>query len=117
MPSANAAQQNQQAATELSSSTQSSTQSLQKALDELTVKHQTLEKQSSEKISLLQRQVGKSKRQWLISEAEYVVSVANTRLYLAGDVATAITGLEAADQRLRENGDPIVFPVRKANRA
>lgn len=111
--SANAAQQSQQAASALSSSTQSSSQSLQKALDELTAQHQTLEKQSSEKISLLQRQVSKSKRQWLISEAEYVTSVANTRLYLVGDVATAIAGLEAADQRLKENGDPIVFPVRE----
>lgn len=111
--SANAAQQSQQAASALSSSAQSSTQSLQKALDKLTAQHQTLEKQSSEKISLLQRQVSKSKRQWLISEAEYVTSVANTRLYLVGDVATAIAGLEAADQRLKENGDPIVFPVRE----
>jgi uncharacterized protein HemX len=111
--SANAAQQNQQAASALSNSAQSSTEALQQALNELTTKHQALEEKSSEKISLLQSQVGKNKRQWLISEAQYVTSVANTRLYLVGDVATAIAGLEAADQRLKENGDPIVFPVRE----
>ncbi|MEO1889945.1 MAG: uroporphyrinogen-III C-methyltransferase [Cycloclasticus sp.] len=74
---------------------------------------ETLQQQSSEKIALLQKQVGKNRRQWLIAEAEYLASVANTRLLLADDVDTAISALQAADQRLKENGDPITFPVRK----
>jgi len=72
-----------------------------------------LQQQSNEKFTLLQKQVGKNKRQWLIAEAEYLTSVANTRLLLADDVATAISALQAADQRLKENGDPITYPIRK----
>ena len=71
-----------------------------------------VEETSSNGISLLQRQVGKSKNQWLIAEAEYLVSIANTRVQLAGDLKTAITAFQAADQRLKENGDPSTFSVR-----
>lgn len=68
---------------------------------------------SNEKITLLEKQVGKSSRQWLVSEAEYLANLANTRLELLGDVDTAIIALQAADQRLKENGDPMTFAVRK----
>jgi len=68
---------------------------------------------SSEKFDLLQKQVGKNRRQWLIAEAEYLSSLANTRLQLAGDVSTAIIALQSADQRLKENGDPATFAVRE----
>lgn len=71
-----------------------------------------VEETSSNGISLLQRQVGKSKNQWLIAEAEYLVSIANTRVQLAGDLKTAVTAFQAADQRLKENGDPSTFAVR-----
>jgi uncharacterized protein HemX len=81
--------------------------------DNLLEQLQTYQKISAEKLELLQEQVGKSKRQWLIAEAEYLVSVANTRLRLAADVDTALIALEAADQRLRKNGDPLTFPVRE----
>ena len=64
-------------------------------------------------ITLLQKQIGKNKRQWLIAEAEYLVSIANTRLLLANDLATAIVALQSADQRLKENGDPMTFAVRR----
>ena len=72
-----------------------------------------LQLSSSEKFELLQNQVGKSRRQWLIAEAEYLSSLANTRLQLAGDINTAIIALQAADQRLKENGDPTTFAVRE----
>jgi len=68
---------------------------------------------SSEKFDLLQKQVGKNRRQWLIAEAEYLSRLANTRLQLAGDVSTAIIALQSADQRLKENGDPTTFAVRE----
>lgn len=91
---------------------QQKTTALSSGLANLTNKVDSVEKTSSENISLLQRQVGKSKNQWLIAEAEYLVSIANTRVLLAGDTKTAITALQAADQRLRENGDPATFPIR-----
>lgn len=50
---------------------------------------------------------------WLISEAEYLIKLANHRLILEQDINTAITALEAADQRLKEIVDPALLAVRK----
>jgi len=50
---------------------------------------------------------------WLIADAEYLLSVANERLHLIGDVNTTREALEAADQRLRESGDAGTFKVRE----
>ncbi len=61
----------------------------------------------------LQRQLGKTRGDWLIADAEYLLSVANQRLYLVGDLNTTREALEAADQRLRESGDASVFKVRE----
>ncbi len=61
----------------------------------------------------LQRQLGKTRGDWLIADAEYLLSVANERLHLVGDVNTTREALEAADQRLRESGDASTFKVRE----
>jgi uncharacterized protein HemX len=49
----------------------------------------------------------------LIADAEYLLSVANERLHLVGDINTTREALEAADQRLRESGDAATFKVRE----
>jgi len=49
---------------------------------------------------------------WLIAEAEYLLSIANQQLLLAGDIDTSINALRSADQRLRESADPTVLNVR-----
>ncbi len=67
----------------------------------------------SEEINKLKRQLGKTRGDWLIADAEYLLSVANQRLHLIGDIKTASLALEAADQRLRESGDSAVFKVRE----
>jgi len=64
-------------------------------------------------INQLKRQLGKTRGDWLIADAEYLLSVANQRLQLVGDVNTTRMALEAADQRLRESGDTAVFKVRE----
>ncbi|MGZ8227550.1 MAG: uroporphyrinogen-III C-methyltransferase [Methylococcaceae bacterium] len=64
-------------------------------------------------ISQVQRQLGKTRGDWLIADAEYLLSVANQRLYLMGDVNTTREALEAADQRLRESGDAGAFKIRE----
>lgn len=64
-------------------------------------------------VKFLQRQLGKTRGDWLIADAEYLLSVANQRLHLVGDVNTTREALEAADQRLRESGDASVFKVRE----
>ena len=50
---------------------------------------------------------------WLMAEAEYLVRIANHRLLLEKDVATAIVALKAADTRLAEVADPALLYIRK----
>lgn len=50
---------------------------------------------------------------WLIAEAEYLVQLANHRLLLEKDVATAAVALKAADARLAEVADPALLNIRK----
>ncbi len=69
-------------------------------------------KDLSKDIQQVQRQLGKTRGDWLVADAEYLLTVANQRLYLMGDVNTTREALEAADQRLRESGDAGVFKVR-----
>jgi uncharacterized protein HemX len=57
--------------------------------------------------------LGKTRGDWLIADAEYLLSVANERLQLIGDVHTTLEALEAADQRLKESGDTGVFKIRE----
>ena len=61
----------------------------------------------------LQRQLGKTRGDWLMADAEYLLSVANQRLHLMGDLNTTREALRAADQRLRESGDAAAFKVRE----
>ncbi len=70
-------------------------------------------KELTESIQQIQRQLGKTRGDWLIADAEYLLSVANERLHLVGDVHTTLEALEAADQRLRESGDTGVIKVRE----
>lgn len=70
-------------------------------------------KELSEAVQRIQRQLGKTRGDWLVADAEYLLSVANERLHLIGDVNTTREALEAADQRLRESGDAGVFKVRE----
>ncbi len=49
---------------------------------------------------------------WLLAEAEYYLRVANAQLSLAGNVDVAARGLELADEKLRDLGDPGLTRVR-----
>lgn len=70
-------------------------------------------KELNEAVQRIQRQLGKTRGDWLVADAEYLLSVASERLHLIGDVNTTREALEAADQRLRESGDAGVFKVRE----
>lgn len=50
---------------------------------------------------------------WVAAEVEYLLRIANDRLRLQQDVGTALTALTAADERLRELGNPAFLPVRE----
>lgn len=71
------------------------------------------QKELTVSIQQIQRQLGKTRGDWLIADAEYLLSVANERLQLIGDVHTTLEALEAADQRLRESGDTGVIKIRE----
>jgi len=77
--------------------------------EKLTTQHQT----QAETILRLQRQLGKTRGDWLLADAEYLLSVANQRLHLMGDIKTTSEALSAADQRLRESGDAAAFKIRE----
>jgi len=73
----------------------------------------TVRKELHTAILQVQRQLGKTRGDWLVADAEYLLSVANERLHLVGDVNTTREALEAADQRLRESGDAATYKVRE----
>ena len=84
-----------------------------------------LESALSEEIDSLTSQVGDlqaarllttntTDRGWKILEGQYLVGLANQKLRLEGDVVTAISQLEIADQALVDSGSSSVFAVRQA---
>ncbi|HEY5715136.1 MAG TPA: uroporphyrinogen-III C-methyltransferase [Psychromonas sp.] len=68
-------------------------QSLQRRLAETTVRHPN---------------------DWILSEVEYLVRLAGSKIWLESDVQTAISLLAAADQRLLVLSDPSLSPLRSA---
>ena len=50
---------------------------------------------------------------WAVAEVEHLMIIATHSLTLQKDVGTALAALEAADDRLRELGDPGLLPVRR----
>lgn len=78
---------------------------------------QTLSKQQADladAIHTLRSQDQFARKGWLITEAKYLLQLANYRLLFDRDVSTAIVALNTADDRLRETGDPGLIDVRKA---
>lgn len=59
------------------------------------------------------QRIGRSGTQWIVAEAEYLLRIANHRLQLEGDVATALVALKTADERLHDSGDPVWTGVRE----
>lgn len=81
--------------------------------DELGVLHER-QQAIKEAVTELLRTSRHLRHEWLVAEAEYLVNLAGHRLILARDANTAITALRAADDRLREAGDPSLIVLRKA---
>ncbi|MGH8548412.1 MAG: uroporphyrinogen-III C-methyltransferase [Methylococcales bacterium] len=67
----------------------------------------------SDSIANIQDLLNRTRGDWMIADAEYLLSVANQRLNLVGDVKTSLVALQAADERLRDSGNPGVFKVRE----
>lgn len=59
-------------------------------------------------------QMGKRTRNdWLLAEAEYLIRIANQRLQMERDISGALSLLQSADEVLRETDDMGVYPVRQ----
>lgn len=82
----------------------------EKALIELSEGQQALHNG----IDNLSRDLGRDRTDWVLTEAEQLLIIANNRLQLAGDIDTAIAALAAADYQLKQLGSPTLLAVRKA---
>ncbi|MCA9016957.1 MAG: uroporphyrinogen-III C-methyltransferase [Planctomycetaceae bacterium] len=56
----------------------------------------------------------RSQAAWIRKEIDYVLRIAQYRLSLSRDLASARAALMAADDRLAELSDPVLIPVRKS---
>lgn len=56
----------------------------------------------------------RTRTDWLLAEAEYLLRVASQRLQIENDYQGAMAALQSADKVLASTDDPGVFPVRKA---
>jgi uroporphyrin-3 C-methyltransferase len=76
---------------------------------QLTAERSLLDERETELRQLvagINERVGRSGNQWLVAEADYLLHLADYRLRLAADPATAREALALADQRLHATGDP-----------
>jgi uroporphyrin-3 C-methyltransferase len=55
----------------------------------------------------------RTRTDWLLAEAEYLLRIANQRLLVEKDIRGAFTALKAADDVLKESDDIGVYPVRE----
>lgn len=64
-------------------------------------------------IEQVYEELDRSLQSWALEEVEQLLRIANHSLRLSGDIDTAIAGLELADKRLEEIGNPAFLPVRE----
>jgi uroporphyrin-III C-methyltransferase len=69
--------------------------------------------QLTRSLDMLFKQKGKTRNDWILSEVEYLLLIANHGLQLSFDVNTAIIALQSADARLLDMGDPGIINIRK----
>lgn len=66
-----------------------------------------------EALTVLRAQLGRSQHDWVLAEVQYLLTVANQRVQLQQDTATAAAALDSADRRLQGLADPGFDPVRE----
>ena len=90
-------------------STMSTTlQALQASIEDL----RTAQQRNNDSIQALYDEIREEEPEWSIAEVEHLIGIANHRLILEKDVATALVALQAADQRLAMMPDPSLYTVR-----
>jgi len=64
-------------------------------------------------VDRVQSELGRNQTQWIVSETEQLLLIANRRLQLAHDVSSALAALRAADRQLELLASPALLPVRR----
>lgn len=64
-------------------------------------------------VDKLQRMQNRSSDDWILAEAQYLLTVASERLGISRDVDSAIAAMQDADERLRDLANPGLIPVRE----
>ncbi len=93
------------------------TKAFEKQQQQFEAERKRLQQRESELQTTLEdvrRSIGRTGSQWMAAEAEYLMRVANHRLRLERDEKTALSALQAADERLKATGDPLWTEVREA---
>ncbi len=93
------------------------TEAFEKQQQQFETGNKRLQQRESELQTTLEdvrRSIGRTGSQWMAAEAEYLMRVANHRLRLERDEKTALSALQAADDRLKATGDPLWTEVREA---
>jgi uncharacterized protein HemX len=57
--------------------------------------------------------LGKGRSDWVLTETEQLLTIANNHLQLAREVSLALAALRAADKQLKDLANPALLPVRK----
>jgi uroporphyrin-3 C-methyltransferase len=93
--------------------TQQQTQQQVDELQQRLQQQQQAQAELSDNLSTLLKRNEHLRKDWLVGEAEYLIKLASYRLQLQRDVTTALRAMQAADERLRDIGDPALVSVRK----
>jgi uroporphyrin-III C-methyltransferase len=64
-------------------------------------------------VDRVQAELGRNQTQWIVSETEQLLLIANRRLQLARDANSALAALRAADRQLELLASPSLLPVRR----
>lgn len=89
-------------------------QGLEDSTDQLIERLQTTESGLVERLNQVAKAAPPSERDWKLAELEYLLQVANHRLLMERDVATALDLLRSADDILRRLEDMALHGVRAA---
>lgn len=88
-------------------------QSLQSKIDSQQQLVSNMRRQIDHNAQALLDAGNRSRTDWLLAEAEYLLRIANQRLQIEKDIDGALSALQAADEVLNQTDDPGTYPVRK----
>ncbi len=108
-----AVQQQQSRVNDLEARYQERLNALDRHAQQATAEVERLEAQLAKSAQQLLAMGAKTRTDWLLAEAEYLLRLANQRLMMERDPQGALAILQGADQVLRETDETAMYPVRR----